>query len=898
MTADRLAAAPQKRLWRLSLVTRYALFVSTVVACTLTLNLFVGAIFATEDQRLLVARAQYEQARRVADRIEQFVAGALRQMDAISMAGADQESREQQRLDGLKLMRQAAVIVDLRQARADGRETLALSRLARDRMDSGIDLSREPAFVKAMADGIYIGPVFFFRETEPRIELAVRSQAQPPHISIVTLNLTFIWELVADMKVGAEGRAYIATSAGRLIAHPDLRYVLRDTQLEGGGDDEHKDGDPLRGVLRTDVEGRRVLSVSAPVAGLGWLVYVDLPQSEAFTPIIWSLARSGMAGVGALALALLASIMVSRRMAAPIMALRDGAALIGEGRLDHRIAVDRADEIGALGSEFNKMAARLEDARAVLDARVAERTAELSRSRDDAVRQREAAEAARHAAERATEEKTRFLAVVGHDIRTPVAALVGVVGLLDRTRMSEHDRRLIAMAASSGEALVELINSILDLSRIEADAEIVDTRDFEPADLATAAAEMIRSDAARKNLALRVECDASASTPLLSDPVKINRIILNLLRNAVTFTDAGEIRLSLRVEAQSSSAATLIVVVKDTGVGVHPDDHARIFEDFAQIEPKRAGGGVGLGLAICKRLASLLGGTLTLESALGAGSTFTLRVPVALASSSDRTSQLHSGEAELAVLVVDDDALNLEVTSGICRRLGHQTMTASGGGGALELIRTHRFDAILLDMHMDGMDGAELATELARQSRDAAPALIGLTADTSPDTLRRFRAAGVTTVLSKPVAMQALGKALTRVAPTGAEPDVHALDGGSVIDRSFIEDRRDMLGGERLRQLATLFHAASADLMIGVSTAAMAEDRAGVSRACHQLASAASAIGLGLLYREACRLERESVRSSEAELRAGVAALGDICRRTRAELDRYLADEITDEATA
>jgi signal transduction histidine kinase len=614
------------------LARKYTVFVASALALALGLNGLIGTFFAFSDQRALVVRVQQEQAQSAAQRIGGFIGDIVRQLDWAAASSETGSPDEEARLDGLRLLRQISSIIELRQVDRNGREIIALSRSERDSIGSGRDWSSDALFREALRDGSAHGAIEFRRGSEPHMRLARRSGSGG--VALATVNLTFIRELVTRLKVGEAGRAYAVQRSGRLIAHPDLRFVLRNTDLSpllrahAGGD--ASPGAQSPGLSTIDMEGRPVLSVLAAVPDLDWFVVVDLPRWEAFAPIYASIIRSVGVLAAALLLAVIGAVLLSRRLVAPVRALSEGAARIGEGRLEERIAIDTGDELEELGAQFNLMAERLEEGRAALEDKVAQRTAALALALDQASAGQRAADQARMVAEEATRAKSRFLAVVGHDIRTPLSGVLGVLEILDRKRMSQRDRRLVEMAAVSGETLINLANATLDLSRLEAGTEALDLRDYEPGPLLAAAAALLRPSAERKSLELKLELDGVAKARLHGDPARINRVVLNLLSNAVAFTDAGEI--TLRAEFASAGPEqppNLVITVRDTGIGIEPTMQGRIFQDFVQVDPEtgRRSGGVGLGLAICSKLVALMGGTLSLESAPGEGSAFTVRLP-------------------------------------------------------------------------------------------------------------------------------------------------------------------------------------------------------------------------------------------------------------------------------
>ncbi|MDU0340232.1 ATP-binding protein [Bosea rubneri] len=859
---------------------------AVAICLALGLSTAVSTYFAFSDQRALVVRVQQEQARAAAQRIGAFVADIMHQLDWVAQSGAGDNSAEERRLDGLRLLRQVPAILELRQIDPTGREQLALSRIERDRIRSGVDWSADPGFKTALAQGSFHGDVQFRRGSEPYVVLLRRGEAPPHWVAQATVNLVFIRDLVSRLKVGEAGRAYIVTQSGRLIAHPDLRFVLRNTKLADLIGAHQAAGEPGAGLSTTDIEGRKVLSVMAAVPDLDWNVVVDLPEWEAFAPIHASLLRSLVFLALALLAAIVAAIALSRKLVAPVKALGDGAARIGRGQLHERIDIRTGDELQELGEQFNQMAESLEESRAMLEDKVVARTAALKTAL-------ELASAGQKAAEEATRAKSRFLAVVGHDIRTPLSGVLGVLDLLDRSRLSQRDRRLVAMAATSGEALVDLANATLDLSRLEAGSESLDLRDFDLGALLEAADALMRQPAEQKGLALKLRRPSPDYARVHGDPGKIQRILINLLRNAISFTERGEVEFSAELEPPSAGGSIwLTLMVRDTGIGIDRAMQGQIFRDFVQVDPEtgRRNGGVGLGLAICSKLAELMGGSISVASTKGEGSSFSVRLPLGTAKGEPRPVDRTPTQIQ-RVLVVDDDPVTREVARVMVGKAGHKVQAVASGEAALARLRKGAFDLVLLDMHMAGMDGVETALAMRELPGASQLRIIALTADVSPETMRRMRAAALTTILSKPITSASLMQAIGRGGARRGEGPSVALSAELPVDVAFFRTQRGLIGEERTRQLLQLFATVSEQIMKDMRTALMASDRVELRRLAHQLASSAGAVGFGRVVVLAGRLEREALVVEPDALGRAVELLG----RARSDAFEALAG-LEDEA--
>ncbi|MCK1746276.1 GAF domain-containing protein [Bradyrhizobium sp. 139] len=369
---------------RIRLFTKYVALFVAVVAIALLANGLFEVFFYYREHKASLIRVQHEQAEAAAAKIGQFVKEIESQLGWTTQLPWSASSVEQHRFDALRLLRQVPGITELAQVDSTGKERLRVSRLAMDAIDSGIDLSGDPKFTEAVAHKVYYGPVYFRRESEPYMTLALAGARKDAGVSIAEVNLKLIWDVVSQIKVGEHGHAYVVGPEGRLIAHPDISLVLRNTDMSrlaqvraaqtGGGTMP----DALQEA--TNIQGQKVLTASAPIPPLGWTMFVELPVEEAYASLYASLQRLAIVLLAASIFAVLAGVFLARRMVGPIQALRSGAERIGGGDFSQRISIRTGDELEGLADQFNDMGARLQESYADLENKVEQRTAELSES--------------------------------------------------------------------------------------------------------------------------------------------------------------------------------------------------------------------------------------------------------------------------------------------------------------------------------------------------------------------------------------------------------------------------------------------------------------------------------------------------------------------------------------
>ena len=318
---------------RRGLFRKYVLSLVGLVTLVLVVSGLMDVWFAYGEVRQAAFRVQQEKSEAAAQRITQFVTDIERQIGWTTHPQWAAGGVEQRRFDYIRLLRQVPAITEIMQLDADGREQLKVSRLAMDVVGSNADWSQDPRFIEAKASRLWFSPVYFRKESEPYISFAVAQSGRNTGVTIAEVNLKLIWDVITAIKVGRTGYAYVVDGEGRLIAHPDISLVLRKTDLSHlpqvaaaheGKPAQRSDG----ATLVTNFEGQKVISAHAPIAQLGWLVFVELPVAEAVEPLVGSALRTGALLLAGLVLASGAGLLLARRMVLPIRVLETGAARI------------------------------------------------------------------------------------------------------------------------------------------------------------------------------------------------------------------------------------------------------------------------------------------------------------------------------------------------------------------------------------------------------------------------------------------------------------------------------------------------------------------------------------------------------------------------------------------
>jgi CheY-like chemotaxis protein len=379
-------------------------------------------------------------------------------------------------------------------------------------------------------------------------------------------------------------------------------------------------------------------------------------------------------------------------------------------------------------------------------------------------------------AENATQAKSRFLAKMSHEIRTPLNGILGVVQLMGKTKLTELQKGYLKLVGDSGVLLLNIINDILDLSKVESGKMTLEEISFNLETLAQGVLSLYRGQASQKSVALFLEYDANLAKTFIGDSIRLNQVLLNLTNNAIKFTEQGTVTMQIMGTTSTPTHAGLEIKVKDNGIGISSVVLETLFDSFKQADESttRKYGGTGLGLAISKQIIDLMGGNIIAQSEPQVGSTFIISLHL------KRDEKSHQEESVIYVdeetetetklsghiMVVDDSDINRIIAQYMAEGFGLTVSMAENGQQAVEKIQTHHFEMILMDCEMPIMDGYEASRTIrSLQSLEARTPIVAVTANAYEENRKKCKEAGMDDFLSKPIMEDALLEMLKKWMP-------------------------------------------------------------------------------------------------------------------------------------